>query len=148
LSVPYSMVAGNLSGAVKKLEVRGDDTMSEEALFEVKRKDGETMFAVYNHGVRIFMPLDTLSKAKKGGFAIGGFDKAKGTVVPFVDLTPNNYFIGHESGISIETGLFNSIIGYQSGKTNTGGSSNVFIGYQSGFSNKVGSDNTFIGYQA
>jgi hypothetical protein len=79
-SVPYSMVAGGLDGSLKKLEVVGENTQSDEALFEVKRKDGETMFAVYNHGVRVYMPLDTLSKSRKGGFAIGGFDKTKSTV--------------------------------------------------------------------
>ena len=86
-TVPYSMVAGDLGGAVKKLAVAGEDIQSDEALFEVKRKDGQTMFAVYNQGVRVFMPLDTLSKARKGGFAIGGFSKTKGTT------TIQDYFV-------------------------------------------------------
>ena len=89
-SVPYSMIAGNLEGAVKKLEVMGEDTQSDEALFEVKRKDGQTMFAVYNHGVRIYMPLDTLSKAKKGGFAIGGFNAAKGEIQDYFVVNPDS----------------------------------------------------------
>jgi hypothetical protein len=89
-SVPYSMVAGELEGAVRKLEVIGEDVLSDEALFEVRRKDGETMFAVYNHGVRVFMPLDTLSKARKGGFAIGGFDKAKGVVQDYFVVNPDS----------------------------------------------------------
>jgi hypothetical protein len=89
-SVPYSMVAGDLEGAVPRLSVVGEDTQSEEALFEVKRKDGETIFAVYNHGVRIFMPLDTLSKGRKGGFAIGGFDKSKGTIQDYFVVSPDS----------------------------------------------------------
>jgi hypothetical protein len=89
-TVPYSMVAGELEGAVDKLEVIGVDPLSDEALFEVKRKDGQTMFAVYNHGVRVFMPLDTLSKARKGGFAIGGFSKAKGTVQDYFVVNPDS----------------------------------------------------------
>jgi hypothetical protein len=89
-TVPYSMVAGELEGAVDKLEVIGSDPLSDEALFEVKRKDGQTMFAVYNHGVRVYMPLDTLSKARKGGFAIGGFSKAKGTVQDYFVVNPDS----------------------------------------------------------
>lgn len=90
LSVPYSMVAGELDGTVNKLEVIGEDVSSDEALFEVKRKDGQTMFAVYNYGVRVYMPLDTVSKAKKGGFAIGGFDKAKGIVQDYFVVNPDS----------------------------------------------------------
>jgi hypothetical protein len=77
-AVPYSILASGLDGPVDKLEVVGEDILSDEALFEVKRKDGNTIFAVYNHGVRINMPPDTLTKGKKGGFAIGGFDAVKG----------------------------------------------------------------------
>jgi hypothetical protein len=89
-SVPYSLVAGELGGSVKKLAVVGDDSQSDEALFEVKRKDGATMFAVYNHGVRVNMPLDTLTKSRKGGFAIGGFDKAKGIVQEYFIVNPDS----------------------------------------------------------
>jgi hypothetical protein len=89
-SVPYSLVAGELSGSVSKLAVVGEDNQSDEALFEVKRKDGKTMFAVYNHGVRVYMPLDTLSKTRKGGFAIGGFDETKGTVQDYFVVNPDS----------------------------------------------------------
>jgi len=75
---------------VNKLEVIGEDALSDEALFEVKRKDGQTMFAVYNYGVRVYMPLDTLSKARKGGFAIGGFDKTKGIVQDYFVVNPDS----------------------------------------------------------
>jgi hypothetical protein len=263
-SVPYSMVAGGLDGSLNRLEVVGEDTQSDEALFEVKRKDGETMFAVYNHGVRVYMPLDTLSKSRKGGFAIGGFDKAKGTVqdyfvvnpdsirayietnpgkgvkggfaiggfnrsktaaeeylrvtpdsirayidtnpgkgvkggfaiggfdkskaaneeylrvtrdstriyvnestkgvkggfaiggfgpdkgsiIPFTSLTPDNYFIGHNSGAANTDGLYNIFLGYESGLSNKTGSDNALFGFQSGYSNTSGSSNLFLGYQS
>ena len=76
-SVPYAMVAGDVGGPVKKLSVAGETTSSEEALFEVKNRDGQTIFAVYNEGVRIYVSDDT--KAIKSGFAVGGFgtDKAE-----------------------------------------------------------------------
>jgi len=89
-SVPYSMIAGGLDGTVEKLEVVGKDVTSDEALFEVKRKDGELMFGVYNHGVRINMPLDTLSKTRKGGFVVGGFDNAKGVVQDYLVVNPDS----------------------------------------------------------
>lgn len=89
-SVPYSMVASELEGSVNNLEVVGEDETSDEALFEVRRKDGHTMFAVYNHGVRIYMPLDTVSKSKKGGFAIGGFGQTKDEIQDYFVVNPDS----------------------------------------------------------
>jgi uncharacterized protein (TIGR02145 family) len=59
-------------GAVKKLTVTSETTNMEEALFEVKNKSGQTVFAVYNEGVRIYVDNGS-AKGAKGGFAIGGF---------------------------------------------------------------------------
>lgn len=169
-SVPYSMVAGDLSGAVKKLEVFGDDVSSDDALFEVRRKDGQTMFAVYNHGVRVFMPLDTLSKARKGGFAIGGFSKAKGAVQDYFVVNPDSIRAyvnadtidkGKKGGFAIggfskakgtvvpfvDLTPLNYFIGHESGLSTTG-KYNSFIGFQAGKSNTVGKQNIFLGYQA
>ena len=281
-SVPYSMVsknAGSLTGnpvmmngdtvyflnnvAVGSdtplkatLAVVGDDSQSEDALFEVRRQDGEVVFAVYNQGVRINMPYDPAAKGPRGGFAIGGFDRTKGltqdylridhdsirlyindldnvkgprggfavggfdktkgvsqdyllisedsvrlyiTDSPvsgekggfavsgfnklkaadnnylevttkdtkvlvddggefvvenvnssesFINLTPENYFIGHQSGINTTTGQYNSFIGYRSGTSNTSGSGNIFLGYESGVNNTEGMYNVFIGNRA
>jgi hypothetical protein len=74
-SVPYAMVANGIDGPVNKLTVTGETTSMEEALFEVKNKDGQTVLAVYNEGVRIY--VDNGAKGTKGGFAIGGFDQTK-----------------------------------------------------------------------
>jgi hypothetical protein len=84
MSVPYSMTAGDLAGTVDKLSVKGTTSGLEEALFEVKNKDGQTVFAVYNEGVRIY--VSDGAKALKGGFAVGGFgtDKAESTKYLFV----------------------------------------------------------------
>jgi len=250
-SVPYAMVSGSAYNGVSnpfitsgdsilisksvgigtdnlhkaKLAVMGDDALTEDPLFEVKRKDGQTMFAVYNQGVRINVPLidnvkgpkggfaiggfsaskagvqdlfslnkdsvrfyidktpDLIKGAKggfaiggfelagkadiqnylsvtpdstriyikegtkgaKGGFAIGGFSGTKASTGNFLDITKENYFIGHESGLNTTTGLYNSFIGYQAGYTNTSGRKNYFIGYKAGFSNTTGFSNTFIG---
>ncbi len=75
-SVPYSMVAKDLSGSVNKLTVEGETADMEEPLFEVKNKNGQTIFAVYNEGVRIYVD-DGDAKGLKGGFAIGGLNTAK-----------------------------------------------------------------------
>jgi hypothetical protein len=76
-SVPYSKIAENLGGPVKKLAVSGTTLLNDEALFEVKNKDGNTVFAVYNEGVRVYVADG--AKGLKGGFAVGGFgtDKAE-----------------------------------------------------------------------
>jgi hypothetical protein len=83
-SVPYSTIAGSFGGPVKKLAVKGETVLPEEALFEVKNKDGQTVFAVYNEGVRVY--VSDGAKALKGGFAVGGFgaDKAESTKYLFV----------------------------------------------------------------
>jgi len=84
-SVPYSLVAEDLAGSVKKLTVSGETDDMEEALFEVKNKTGQTVFAVYNEGVRVYVS-DGDAKGLKGGFAVGGFgtDKAESTKYMFV----------------------------------------------------------------
>ncbi|MCU0462416.1 MAG: hypothetical protein MUF36_10455 [Bacteroidales bacterium] len=79
LTVPYAMVAEDLAGSVAKLSVRGETSGFEDALFEVKNKNGQTIFAVYNEGVRIY--VDDGAKGPKGGFAVGGFDMTKATKV-------------------------------------------------------------------
>ena len=83
-SVPYALIAGDLAGSVKKLAVEGETSGLEDALFEVKNKDGQTVFAVYNEGVRVY--VSDGAKALKGGFAVGGFgtDKAESTKYLFV----------------------------------------------------------------
>ena len=167
-----------------KLDVMGDgDETEDDPLFQVKRKDGETVFAVYPGGVRInvedsqlkgtkggfavggFTPgkgltndylyvtpdsvriyVDTTeTKGTKGGFAVGGFNPGKGNGSSLMHLTEDNYFIGHNAGSSITTGLYNSFFGYNAGFYTTEGSSNVFIGHESGLENIIGNWNIFIG---
>ena len=74
-SVPYSLVAKDLEGPVSKLEVAGTTSDMEEPLFEVRNKSGQTVFAVFNEGVRIY--VSDGSKGAKGGFAVGGFGLGK-----------------------------------------------------------------------
>ena len=77
-AVPYSLVAKDVTGPLANLGISATATSmnSDSSLFEVKNKTGQTVFAVYDHGVRAYVGQNT--KSKKGGFAVGGFgtDKA------------------------------------------------------------------------
>ncbi len=65
----------------------------------------------------------------------------------YMQMTPKNYFIGHDAGKNTTTGKYNSFIGFQSGFTNTAGGYNVFLGYNSGYYNTA-SYNLFMGFEA
>jgi hypothetical protein len=84
----YSEISDSLTPG--KLEIKGDASQNdEEALFEVKRNDGQTVFAVYPDGVRIYV-MDEIGKGTKSGFAVGGFNPAKGLTGEFLRVTPDS----------------------------------------------------------
>ncbi|OFX28444.1 MAG: hypothetical protein A2X08_13525 [Bacteroidetes bacterium GWA2_32_17] len=80
------------------------------------------------------------------GFGVQNINGANKT--SYMQLNPDNYFIGHEAGKSITSGKYNSFIGYQSGYKNNTGKKNYFIGYRSGYNNLSGYSNIFIGDSA
>lgn len=131
-SVPFAMVADSLSGPVKKLAVTGTTTDYTEALFEVKNKDGQTVFAVYNEGVRIYVDDGIPGKAVKGGFAIGSFNKAKGYSDYFV-VTGDSIRAYIDTGIvkarkgGFAIGSFNRAKGYEEYLRVTRDSSRIYI---------------------
>ncbi len=95
-SVPYAMVsekatladaAGGLTSGAK-ISITGKDDTSTDALFEVKRKDGQTVFAVYPDAVNVYVPRSV--KGAKGGFAIGGFDGSKAAPQDYFRVTPDS----------------------------------------------------------
>lgn len=97
----------------------------------------------------------TSSKGAKGGFAVGGLStQGKATAAQFLNITPNNYFIGHESGQNTlsyddsDHGKYNVFLGYQTGKENLSGLKNVFIGYKTALANTHGMTNVFIGSES
>jgi uncharacterized protein (TIGR02145 family) len=75
--VPYSQVAKDVEGPLKKLGITGTTDNMEEALFEVKNKAGNIVFAVYNEGVRVYVGNGD-AKGVRGGFSVGGYDATKG----------------------------------------------------------------------
>lgn len=197
MSVPYSKVAEravslagiplmmngdtayfmtNLSVATSNrgpaLAVIGNELTSEDALFEVRRSDGEVVFGVYNDGVEINVPYSNSGKGPKGGFAIGGFNPSKkGVTEEYFRVTRDSTRVyvnqaattkGPKGGFAI--GGFNPskaepvdfmnmtyknyLIGQNAGESITTGEYNAFFGYQAGMNVKTGSNNVFIGHQS
>ena len=140
-------------------------------------KAGSEYLRVTSDSVRIFID-DAAGKSSKAGFAVAKTSSGKGSsdflsVMPdstriyvdgdggfavdniasgsegrYVDLTPENYFIGHHSGEDITSGRYNLFLGYYSGANNKVGLRNTFIGHHSGYRNTDGDDNIFIGDSA
>jgi len=74
-TVPYAMTAKTIGAG--KLNITGTETDADSVLFEVKRSDGQTVFAVYNEGVRVYVADGSKASGTRGGFAVGGFDATK-----------------------------------------------------------------------
>ncbi len=74
---PYAMYAP-AAGAVSTIQA-GEPKSDSDALFEVKDKDGNVVFAVYRDGVRVFVDDadSTSNKAMRTGFAVAGRRAAK-----------------------------------------------------------------------
>ena len=106
---------------------------------------GKEYFWVSGDSVRININENIGVKGTKGGFAIGGYNSSKEGSGNFAYLSPDNYFIGHESGTAITSGLNNTALGFQAGNKLTTGSENIFIGFLSGDSTNTGDQNIFLG---
>ncbi len=179
VSVPYAMRAGLASGlSMNTLQTEGitfaivgGDVSNPDALFEVRRSDGEVMFGVYNDGVEINVPYNMLEKGPKGGFAIGGFDaRKKGTTEEYFRITRDStriyvnqnsskkgskggFAIGGFDGTKTEPVDFlnltykNYFIGQEAGESISTGMHNAFFGYQAGYNLTEGDNNVFLGHQ-
>ncbi len=147
-----------------------------DSIVEIIDRQGLPVFRAFQDSVHVYVD-NTGSKSNKGTFAVSAKAQTKaggtnylritpdssriytqdtiagfgvrnignGQVSSYMQLTPKNYFIGHESGKGINFGRYNLAFGFQAGKNLNNGGSNVFIGYQSGLNNTTGSGNTFIG---
>lgn len=89
LAVPYALMAARFAGK-PKLEIRSElNYPSDSALFEVKNKLGETVFAVYEDGAELL--LNEGAKGGRGGFAVGGRRPGKGyQVEDILKITPDS----------------------------------------------------------
>ncbi|OFX23822.1 MAG: hypothetical protein A2033_10430 [Bacteroidetes bacterium GWA2_31_9] len=81
------------SNPQNKFIVKGDSNSGlDEAIFAVVSPAGDTLFAVYPDGTRIYVN-DSPAKAtsSKGGFAVGGFSPSKGiTTNEYLRVTPDS----------------------------------------------------------
>lgn len=93
---------------------------------------------------RIYVNDAGKNKGGVGGFAVSGRTPTK-SGSQFMSLTPDNYFIGHRAGESIQDGLYNIFLGYETGVLSTWGDGNTFIGYSAGHDNVDGQLNVFLG---
>ncbi len=106
LSVPYALNAGSVT-SLKSLSIMEQiGHVADSALFEVKNQDGNTVFAVYNEGVRVYVNDDP-AKGLKGGFAVGGFSASKGISQDYLRITPDSIrmYLDEESGKGLKGGF-------------------------------------------
>ncbi|MCK4749332.1 MAG: tail fiber domain-containing protein [Bacteroidales bacterium] len=91
ISVPYALYSGNISSPTRKFTIQEETGHpGDSALFEVRNAEGQTVFAVYPEGTRVYI-LDEDSKGVKGGFAIGGYRRgAKGMTNEYMRITPDS----------------------------------------------------------
>jgi trimeric autotransporter adhesin len=101
-------VTGNVAATDAKLVIRNNGSVevkgtatANASLFHVLNSTGDTIFAVYDGGVRINVFDDPLAKASgsKGGFAVGGFSPSKGTYTnDYLKVTPDSVRVYIEDG--------------------------------------------------
>lgn len=116
-------------------------------LSQTKATTSSEYLRITRDSARIYVN-NSPNKGARGGFAVGGLSQTKTSADNFMQLTPDNYFIGHQSGSKTIGGLYNNFLGYQAGLSNTSGNSNAFIGYKAGYSNTSGASNVFVGNQS
>jgi hypothetical protein len=137
-------------------------------LFEVKDKDGKTVFAVFNNGVHVYVDKEAKKRsygAYKGGFVVSGKNsgaKANNDIL-VVNADSTRVFTQDEKagfgvvGVSAKRGTSSSymhinpsnyFIGESSGQQITTGTNNATFGYETGKSLTSGNANNFMGNQA
>ncbi|KAB2871199.1 MAG: hypothetical protein F9K37_03925 [Bacteroidales bacterium] len=159
-----------------RMVVQGSESAAvAEPLFEVKDKNGNSVFIVYQDSVRIIVK-DGTTKDSKGIFAVSGRNTSKALTNNFLMISPdkariwtddetqgfaaeniNGTLKEHYTRLTpsnsfvghlagnVNTGIKNVFVGANSGDENTGGSYNVFVGDNAGTRNSSGSQNVFIG---
>ncbi len=128
-----NMAIGSAKPMGAQLAVVSGNDASPDPLFEVRRKDGQPVFTVYNDAVTINVPVGgKKGSPSRGGFAVGGFDESKGAfVADLFRVTPD----------SIRMYINNNPTGTK-GSPSRGG---FAIG---GFDNSKATDNLFLNVSA
>lgn len=108
ISVPYALYTGNVASPTRKFTIQEESGHPvDSALFEVKNAEGQTVFAVYPEGTRVYI-LDEQSKGIKGGFAVGGYRRSvKGVTNEFMRITPDSIriYVDEEPAKGIKGGF-------------------------------------------
>jgi len=152
-----------------RLVIRAPETVIDSLpLFEVKDKDGKTVFAVFNNGVHVYVDKEAKKRsygAYKGGFVVSGKNsgaKANNDIL-IVNSDSTRIFTQDEKagfgvvGVSAKRGSsasymhitpINYFIGENSGKYITSGKYNSTFGFETGLHLTTASRNVFLGYQA
>ncbi|MFH2141658.1 MAG: hypothetical protein ABIJ97_04505 [Bacteroidota bacterium] len=85
-----------------RLQVKSDSSANiNDVIFSVQNSKGDTVFAVYQEGVRIWVADDTSSAkaaGSRGGFAVGGFNPSKATTNEYLRVTPDSVRVYIEEG--------------------------------------------------
>jgi hypothetical protein len=91
MSVPYSLVSSSIVTPLSELSIQPANPVEPgQPLFEVKRKDGYPVFAVYEDGVWVYTDTLESGKGAKGGFAVGGYKRTKGSGDEYMRVTPDS----------------------------------------------------------
>jgi hypothetical protein len=113
LAVPYALEAGHARSAdafsgevvLENFSIVGNPLNPEESLFEVKNSAGQTIFAVYDGGVQIYVSNSDV-KGIKGGFAVTGFGDAKAeTNLLVVSPDSTRVYVGANASKGIKGGF-------------------------------------------
>jgi len=97
LSVPYALYAEKGANKPKVEIISLSDYPPDSALFEIKDRNGNTVFAVFEDGVQVI--INEEGKGGRGGFAVGGRRTGKGSEVEDIfKVTPDSV------GIYLSTG--------------------------------------------
>ena len=84
-SVPYALYADNTKEVVSQ-----PNAVDTDPIFVVKNKLGQTVFAVFQTGVRVYVADTTSIKGAKGGFAVGGLtSKSISDAQDYLSITPS-----------------------------------------------------------
>jgi len=122
VSVPYSLYTANVSSPTRKFVVQEESGHpADSALFEVRNRDGQTVFAVYPEGTRVYV-LDDDSKATRRGFAVGGYSRGatKGITQEYMFVSPDSVRIYVENEDSKATRGGFAVGGYSRTKATAG----------------------------
>ncbi|MFN8207523.1 MAG: hypothetical protein U0T82_08965 [Bacteroidales bacterium] len=84
LAVPYAFYASQSNPAINP----GPSYPADSALFSVKDRQGNIVFAVYEDGVEVI--ANETAKGGRGGFAVSGRSASKGAVNELMFVTPDS----------------------------------------------------------